>query len=155
MTQYMDIKDIANEVRSELKKQFPAWKFAVTIERGSMSESMTIALMSGPENPFVDEYVYSLAWGPEKRRDDYAQLNHHYIEHYNDTPYMNVDGCRPDGWYSGGIRLTEQAAEMLKKVVEIGNRRNWDHSDISTDYFDVNYYFDLHIGKWNKPFSVK
>ena len=146
----MDAREIAKETRTALKTAFPGWKFSIT----SDYNSMTVAVMSGPESPFVDEFDYGLAWGPQKRRDAYAQLNHFYIEHYNDTPYMNVPGYRPEGWYSGGARLTSKAAKMLTKVVEIANAKNYDKSDLMTDHFDVGFYLSLHVGKWDKPFTV-
>lgn len=31
----------------------------------------------------------------------------------------------------------------------------YDRSDIQTDYFDVAYYTDIDIGKWDKPYIVK
>ena len=56
---------------------------------------------------------------------------------------------------SNGYFLTEQAVEMLNAAIEISNRENWDNSDAQIDHFDVNYYFHLAIGKWNRPFIVK
>ena len=44
----MNIKDIAKEIRSKLKKEFPSCNFSVTIERYSMGQSMDICLMSAP-----------------------------------------------------------------------------------------------------------
>ena len=37
----------------------------------------------------------------------------------------------------------------------IANRENYDNSGIMTDYFDVNFYFYLEVGQWNKPFVLK
>jgi hypothetical protein len=30
----------------------------------------------------------------------------------------------------------------------------YDRSDAMTDYFDTAYYYDINIGKWNKPYVV-
>ncbi len=30
----------------------------------------------------------------------------------------------------------------------------YDNSDIMTDYFDVAWYVDINIGKWNKPYKL-
>lgn len=30
----------------------------------------------------------------------------------------------------------------------------YDKSDIQTDYFNTAYYYDINIGKWNKPYEV-
>jgi hypothetical protein len=30
----------------------------------------------------------------------------------------------------------------------------YDNSDAQTDYFDTAYYYDINIGKWNKPYAL-
>lgn len=45
-------------------------------------------------------------------------------------------------------------ADILKRIIEIGNMGNHNNSDVMTDYFDVGWYFDLSLGQWNKPFQV-
>jgi len=35
------------------------------------------------------------------------------------------------------------------------NTGNWDKSDIQTDYFNVGWYVDVNIGKWNKPYIME
>ena len=30
----------------------------------------------------------------------------------------------------------------------------YDNSDAMTDYFDTAYYYDLQIGRWNRPYTV-
>jgi hypothetical protein len=44
--------------------------------------------------------------------------------------------------------------EILKRIVAIANKTNYDRSEPMTDYFDVGFYFDLSVGKWDKPFQV-
>jgi hypothetical protein len=46
------------------------------------------------------------------------------------------------------------ALEFLRKVVAVMNDGNHDHSDIQSDYFDVGWYVDIKIGKWNKPYAL-
>jgi hypothetical protein len=50
--------------------------------------------------------------------------------------------------YSGKVL---QFVQALKDAMEVGNH---DRSDIQTDYFDVGWYIDINIGKWNKPFQL-
>jgi hypothetical protein len=40
-------------------------------------------------------------------------------------------------------------------MLAIINKRNWDKSDIQTDYFDVGFYLTLSQGKWDKNFELK
>jgi hypothetical protein len=34
------------------------------------------------------------------------------------------------------------------------NAGNWDKSDIQTDYFDVGWYIDVNVGRWDKPYAL-
>lgn len=46
------------------------------------------------------------------------------------------------------------ALKFLKEAFAVLNRGNHDNSDIQTDYFDVGWYVDLNIGRWNKSYIV-
>lgn len=61
--------------------------------------------------------------------EDYRQLNPYYLDSYQNN-------------------------EILKKITAICNKTNYNNSDTMTDYFEVGYYFHLHIGKWNKSFKL-
>lgn len=138
------VKEIAKVVRKELKKAFPEYKFSVTTSTFSGGQEMTVALMSGPDNPFDGDKTYCIL-DTQYHQGGYAQLNHIHIKQVG---YDNK-------WVSNGYMLTQKAAQMLKKVTRIANRENWNNSDIMSDYFDVNYYFELAIGKWNKDYIIK
>ena len=125
------IVDIAKDVRKQLKERFPGCTFSVTVRS---SRSLTVALMAAPFQPFMDAC------------DGYAQLNHYTIQRAYD------DG-RQAGT-SNGYRLTPEAWQVLSEATRIANAENWDRSDSQFDHFDVNYYFDLAIGKWDKPFAT-
>lgn len=127
-----DIGEIAKLVRAELKKEFPTYKFSVTIERFAGGAALNVSVMSGTEELIVRN----------GRDGNYVQVNQYHIDSYTN----------PDNEYTV---LTKNAVKMLKKVNVIANRYNWDNSDSSRDYFDVNYYFHLQIGKWDKPYQVK
>jgi hypothetical protein len=47
-----------------------------------------------------------------------------------------------------------KALKFLSEVIPAMNAGNHDRSDIQTDYFDVGWYIDVNIGKWNKPYVV-
>jgi hypothetical protein len=47
-----------------------------------------------------------------------------------------------------------QALKFLKDVLEAMNEGNHNRSDIQSDYFDVGWYVDVKIGKWNMPYEV-
>lgn len=49
----------------------------------------------------------------------------------------------------------DKASDFLKEVITAMNDGNHDRSDIMTDYFDVGWYVDVEIGKWNKPYALE
>lgn len=51
-------------------------------------------------------------------------------------------------------RLTDWARAVLLDVNDCIKSYHWDDSDGMIDYFDVNFYYDLAVGKWDKPYTV-
>lgn len=48
------------------------------------------------------------------------------------------------------------AKEFLSEAIDALKSAGWyDRSDAMTDYFDTAYYFDINIGKWNKPYVLE
>ena len=48
-----------------------------------------------------------------------------------------------------------RARKFLIEVMSIMNDGNWDKSDSQTDYFNVGWYVDVNIGRWNKPYALE
>ena len=48
-----------------------------------------------------------------------------------------------------------RAQKAIGELLAAMNRGNHDNSDIQTDYFDVGWYVDLHIGRWNQPYALE
>lgn len=46
-----------------------------------------------------------------------------------------------------------QQLEQLQKIYDICMKGNHNNSDAMSDYFDVGWYFDLSIGRWDRPFK--
>jgi hypothetical protein len=59
------------------------------------------------------------------------QVNHYYI----------------DKQFTGVAR---EFLEEAYKAMMVGNHNN---SDIQTDYFDVGFYVNINIGKWDRPYE--
>lgn len=49
---------------------------------------------------------------------------------------------------------TGRAREFLSKANEALSTGNFDKSDIQTDYFNVGWYVDLQIGRWDKAYVL-
>lgn len=56
--------------------------------------------------------------------------------------------------YHIGSHYTGIAAKALTELRAALNAGNHDNSDIQTDYFDVGWYVDINVGKWNKPYIL-
>ena len=69
------------------------------------------------------------------------------ISQKNST-YMTVN----EHWYQD--HFTGRSKEFLSKVIPAMMVGNHDRSDIMTDYFDVGWYIDVNIGRWNKPYKL-
>ena len=48
----------------------------------------------------------------------------------------------------------QQAVKFLDEVLTAMNKGNHDNTDIMTDYFDVGWYVDINVGKWDKPYLL-
>lgn len=76
--------------------------------------------------------VLNLKAGPIDFGRDYIQVNVYWIrDHYE------------------GV-----AREFLEEAYAILMQGNHNRSDIQTDYFDVGWYVDINVGKWNKPYVL-
>jgi len=134
----MDIKEIASGIKTQLKKEFPTCVFSVGCKRYSGGQSLNISLMKGPFSVFEKD-VTTNGYKIEKF---HAQLNQYQFNDVNDERISN------------GVYLTQKAWDVMKRAYDLTKKHNWDRSDIQTDYFDVNFYLHLHIGKWDNPYKV-
>lgn len=152
----MNIKDIAKEVKQQLKREYPTCVFSVAIERYSMGQSLHVSLMQNdfkiirdfkdiPEIAFL--YIgtgYTKEQIRQKQKEKHHQLNEYtFHEEYDINKWCN------------GVFLTEQGHNLFKRVCEIINQYNYNDSDSMTDHFDVNFYLSLNIGKWNKDYILE
>ena len=55
-------------------------------------------------------------------------------------------------WYHE--HFSGKCKNFLKEVLNVMNNGNHDNSDIQTDYFDIGWYVDVNVGRWNKPYEV-
>lgn len=56
-------------------------------------------------------------------------------------------------WYQE--HFTGRAKNFLTEVISVMNDGNHDRSDIQSDYFDVGWYVDVNIGRWDKPYALE
>ena len=82
-----------------------------------------------------------------------------FIGNYNETVegrrynYQAKDSLQVNTyWYHE--HFSGKAKNFLEEIIRAMNAGNHDNSDIQTDYFDVGWYVDVNIGKWNQPYAL-
>ena len=80
--------------------------------------------------------------------NDLAQVR--WREPWAFTPAKNYIDVNPS-WYKEHFEGV--ALAFLAELIPAMNDGNHDRSDIQTDYFDVGWYIDVNIGKWDKPYE--
>jgi hypothetical protein len=147
----MNTRLIAKNVREQLKKEFPKCKFSVV---ASTVRTLEISLMSAPFEVFAPL---------PGNKDQHATMSEFTLR----DPFEKHTGLQissvtreweeiPAGFATcNGEYISKEAWKVLQRAVIIGTKENWDRSDSQSDYYDVNYYFSIQVGKWDKPFTVK
>ena len=77
-----------------------------------------------------------------------GKMNQDQIDYIRKNKSLDVNPY----WYQD--HFDGDALAFLKEVMPAMNTGNHDNSDIQTDYFDVGWYVDINIGRWNKPYTV-
>ena len=125
---------IAPVVKAILKK----YKVKGTLSVRNHS-TLTLNIKSGPidfignSNRVCGNDYYQVAQGFKINTRRYEDVNpYHYKSHY-------------DG----------KALTFLSEVFTAMNVGNHDHSDIQSDYFNVGWYVDVNIGKWDSDYKLE
>jgi hypothetical protein len=85
-----------------------------------------------------------------------------FIQNYNDAiddrqPYTGrriVDKYLDVNPYHYQNYFTGKALACLTEIFNVMNDGNHDRSQPEVDYFDVGWYVDVNVGRWNKPYEV-
>jgi len=63
--------------------------------------------------------------------------------------YMDVNPY----WYQE--HFTGEVKEFFEELFQAVKSAEWyNNSDAMIDYFDTAYYFDVNVGRWNKPYEL-
>jgi len=79
--------------------------------------------------------------------------------------FAETTGADADNWavkkgnidvnvYHYRNHFTGKARQFLEEVIAAMNNGNHDRSDIQSDYFDVGWYVDVNIGRWDQPYAL-
>jgi len=58
-------------------------------------------------------------------------------------------------WYHEHFQPGSKAMRFLQEIIPAMKAADWyDRSDARIDYFDTAYYFNIKVGRWDKPYIV-
>jgi hypothetical protein len=130
---YMN-QDKKKKIRAELDKILKPAKVKYTLGVRNHS-TIVLNIKSGPVD-FIGNYIENLS------NDARSYDNQKTVKYLDVNPYHYQN------------HFTGEVKEILNKIFSAMNNGNHDNSDAMTDYFDVGWYVDVNIGKWNKPYNI-
>jgi hypothetical protein len=115
--------------------------------KGSLSvrnhSTICLTVKSGKID-FIENYIKTDAEKP-------------YAKHFSEdqVAYIRKNQSIDVNPYWFQDHFTGKAKAFLTEALQALKSADWyDESDAQTDYFNIAYYVDLNIGKWNKPYQV-
>lgn len=133
---YITTVEVA-EIRRALKDKFGS-KFKFSVSRRDRGLAVTVAIMAG-KTDFSDLWAGKV---PSDYGYGYKDINCYHITREN---------------YGKHAKLFDEIVKIIKTAPAKaeGGRAWFDKSDSMTDYFHTAFYFDLHVGKWDRPYEKK
>jgi len=115
------------KIAERLKKIIPAdWKWSLSVNHHS---TLVLTISAAP----VDLIDLNLVQNARREvRPQYIDVNEYYIEREYAEPLCTT-------------------FKSIKAAMMVGNH---DNSDPMTDYFDVGWYIDIKIGRFERPFRI-
>lgn len=154
-------KDIAGKIRIELKEKYPTHKFSVRIESFSGGSAINLCIMESPFEMYIkpskiDEAIESRSkYFDDNQKENFLRravsVFNNCHSQCNDRVFDQEEN---EFKLNNGYFITDGCYDLLKGVTDIVESYNFDDSDSQTDYFHVNFYFHLHIGRWDKPCRI-
>ena len=130
---YMN-QEMKAKIAANLKKVVPeGWKYSLAVRNHS---TIVFTLRQAPVDILgniretIAKKDFGNSYGNKVEVGLYWSVNPYYI----------------DTQFSGEVLA------VIQKISAALNDGNWDKSDIQTDYFNVGWYVDINIGRWDEPF---
>ncbi len=135
-------------IKAELAKVMPkGWKYSLGVHNYS---TIALTISAAPVN-LIDQYVEFIKLNklPQVAGNQYDTDNlNARIDYVSKKQELQVNEFWLEEQFDGEV------LSIMQKIKAALNLNNHDNSDSMTDYFDVGYYVNISIGKWNKPFQV-
>lgn len=125
--------DIAKQIRKDLKTVFEkTFKFSVKTQTYAGGGSINVVILAGNIEFYTKEYQELKKISTETGT---CEARENLMREYSD-------------------RYTEEGKKVMDEVERIYNQYNHNNSDSMTDYFDVNYYGQVEIWAWDRPYTI-
>jgi hypothetical protein len=124
---YISAEEV-REIRKELKKEFPKYKFSVRKRQHSVSVNILKSDLD-----FRSEF--------RDPTEKYMPVNQYFID---------------KSWSKKNAKVLNKIVKIIKTAPgkAVDGQEWFDDSDIMTDYFHTAFYIDLQIGTWEKPYEL-
>lgn len=134
-------KAIAPQIKAVLKK------YGVKATIGVNNHSTLVVNIKEGALDFIGAANKHNKQYAEQRGTQYYEVK----DHFSANPYWEVEHMQNIG--------ETKIANFFKELFDAMNGKgsgfaNHNNSDIMTDYFDVGWYIDVNVGKWNKPYKT-
>jgi len=133
-----DKKALAPAIKAVLKKY--GVKGSIAINHHS---SLVVNIKSG---------VLDFLGASQKYNDHRAEWAWRHAHKVGGYLQVNTSWCEQWMEEIGETKISKFYGELIKAMKGTGWYNN---SDIMTDYFDIAYYTDINIGKWNKDYVLE
>lgn len=130
-------KSLTPAIKAVLKKYGVKGTLAV-----NNHSTLVLNIKSGSID-FIENFIQTDGEGISARR-----MSQDQIDYIRKNRSLDVNPY----WYKE--HFSGKAKAFLSELLPVMNNGNHDNSDIQTDYFDVGWYVDVNIGKWNKPYVL-
>ena len=128
---YISAEEV-KKIRDKIKKEFKNFKFSITKEH---SMTVNVDILEGD----IDFYE--------------CLTEKEYYENRKDRLYIQVNEYHIDKHFTG------EAMKMLLRIKDIitSCKSHYDRNfgDMGADYADFNYFYNISIGRWDKPYVLK
>lgn len=151
-------KDKLKAIDDEIKKAYPEIKTSRKTHQGGYTDSFSYNIMES-DKPLV------------RSIDDFSdtEIDRLYHSGYNENTYNTKEDFKEHlkqelgrGKFSintynidDDYRLTPYGKQLAKDIMKVSDSYNYDESASQVDYYHTGHYFNLGIGKDDKPYQVK
>lgn len=137
---------VSQELKAKLAPSIKAVckKYGIKASIAVRNHSTLVLNVKQGSIDFIENFIET-----DKAKAYYNHMDEDQIFYFRKKQSLDVNPYHYRDHFSG------RALKFLSEVMPIMNDGNWDKSDIQTDYFNVGWYVDVNIGKWNKPYALE